>query len=546
MPSFRRKKELKEENLALVREQLSQADGMTSLEIYVDNPDKEIPDFRILIKQWVKEGKLEGYMTKDGKAFVSRRGILKALEEELERGRVEVLRIAKRLQLPVGHVKETLILHLNASEISGFWDYKERIFLTEKGAKQAILDLSRGLNLRKAADVAADLEWETDQVINTLELLAEDHIFRGFLDANGIIHETTSLRVDLLSGGERAEKLLAGFCEERILENGYASLCEVKGVFGLNRQELRSVIEGKSFRSSTSRIFRASCRDDIIYEPISQLELFFKVLLTHQRFPLTYLVERAGLPKGACRDLLEIIANSFSHISLDGDIIEVQNFATLLRTGVDLNSLIEMLQIPRTQVIRILVRIFRPSKSYLWIKGDLHSFASSFSFICDSENTEKKFPKDKAVICLNCGYQECFECFTAKKESKACSRCGALRAFLLEFPRECPSCLASFNNSENLFELRLCPVCKDEIPMPVEPYKEEPLDVYHCISLESLKNAFSPEELSKLLECSTEEVISILEAEILRNFPSEYAIKILSFKDQMAPASYRIQLIHAP
>jgi hypothetical protein len=537
MPSFLKIKKLKEENLRLVFGQLSQAEGLTPLEAYLDNPVKEIPEFRHVIKQWIDEDNLDGCITTDGKAFVPKTGLLSAFGEAAERGRIDVARITKRLKLPVKYVKGALKPYLTTTGIKGFWDCKERTFLTESGAKQAILDLAIGVNLRFISEVAGELSWTTDQVLITLESLAENNLFRGFLDADGIIQETTTLKVDLLGGGERAEKLLAAFCEEKISHIGYAPLSEVGGVFGLNKEELDSVLENATFRAVTGSNLRISRKSEVIYKPISQLELFFKVLLSHHQFPLDYIEERAGLPKEACQDLLELMRNSFPCIFID--------IANLLRNGVNLNPLMEELLIPKTQVVRILAGLLRLSKSYLWVAGDLLNVASSFSFNCHLDNGEKEFPPDKATICLNCKYQECFVCFDSKTQSKVCSRCGALRAFLLEFPRECPTCLVVFSSAESLHELRFCPICKDTLSMPIESPEEGRILVNLEEAFKPLEAGLSNEDLSILLKCSREEAISILETEILKFFPSKYFIDMTSSKEQMDLASHWIRLVHA-
>ncbi|MFQ5980943.1 MAG: hypothetical protein ACE5OZ_22620 [Candidatus Heimdallarchaeota archaeon] len=544
MPSFLKKKKLKEENLRLVFGQLSQADGLTPLEAYVDNPVKEIPEFRHMIKQWIDEDNLDGYITTEGKAFVPKTGLLSAFKEAAERGKIDVARIVKRLKLPVKQVKGALKPYLTTTGIEGFWDCKERTFFTESGAKQAILDLAKGVNLRIISEVAGELNWTTDQVLITLESLAENNLFRGFLDADGIIQETTTLKVDLLGGGERAEKLLAAFCKEKISHIGYAPLFEVGGVFGLNEEELDSILENAPFRAATGSTLRISRKSDAIYEPISQLELFFKVLLSHHQFPLDYIEERAGLPKEACQDLFEVMRHSFPCIFIDGDIIRVQSIATLLRNGVNLNPLMEELLIPKAQVIRILAKILRLSKNYLWVAGDLLSVASSFSFSCHLDNGEKDFPTEKVVMCLNCKYQECYECFSTNTQSMVCSRCGARRAFLLEFPRECPSCLVALNNVENLHERRFCPICKDELSMPLESPDEEGLVVNQDEIFEPLQAGLSLEDLSALLKCSKENTFSILETDILKAFPSKHFIDIVSSKEQIDPVGYWIRLIN--
>ncbi|MFX0113053.1 MAG: hypothetical protein ACFFB3_00745 [Candidatus Hodarchaeota archaeon] len=545
MAPFLRRKKLQEENFALVCEQLSQTDGLTPLEAYLDNPDKEIPKFRLLIEQWIKEGQLGGLITIDGNSYVSKKGIIKVLEEELENGRVGIIRVAKRLRIPIKYVKKALIQQLTSMGIEGFWDRNERVYFTQSGARQAILELARGVNLRTVADVADELEWTVTNVIKTLESFAEDFQFRGFLDENGIIHETTTLKVDLFSGGERAEELLASFCEGKITQMGYVVLSEVIGVFGLNKEELASVLDDRLFRSRTGSNLRVSSTAEVIYDPFSHLELLFKVLFTHHRFPLSYLAERTGLPKAACKDILGVIRSTFPHISIDEDAVNIQSPANLLQDGINLKHLADELLIPESLVVRALVDVFRSNKNHFWVRNNQLNFSSGISFVCHLEGIKKRFPTEKVIVCLNCGNNVCFGCYTSIKETKICPRCGALLAFLLEFPRECPSCLVTFRDAEHLIDHRFCPICNDEIPMPVRAKEEKSMTIgvkFNAI-IDATKNGLSIEALADLLKCSKEESMSLLETEILKDYPSSHSIEISTTSGQVDSPSYMICLV---
>lgn len=544
MAPFLQKKQSRAEKIALVQEQLSRTEGLTPLEAYADNPDKELPEFRLLIKQWIEEGKLDGYLTTDRKAFVPKKAFLKAFEEGLEKGRIEVTKVSKRLRIPTKYVKETLSHHLTSMGESGFWDSNEKIFFTQAGARRAILELARGVNLRLITEIADELGWTQEHVLMTLESLSEQYLFRGFLDANGIVYETTTLKVDLLGGGERAEKLLTSFCREKISQIGYASLSEIMGVFGLDRQETMSVLENEPFRSRTGSSLRVCRNSDIVYEISSSLELAFRILLTHHRFPLNYLAERTNLPKIAWQDLLEVISQSISPLSINGGVVETQLFSNILVKGFNLEQFAQELSIPRALVIRALMEIFGFNRYLFWGTDNRLRFSSEFSFDCHLEKRRKQFPPEQAIICLNCNHQVCSVCFAAQQEAAICEQCGALRAFLLEFPRACPSCLVAFTDANQLIGHRFCPICSSEIPEPAQLRNDQEISFSDLDALvEHTRTGASIDALSRILNCSQHDSISLLEDRLLKGFPSGYAIDVNMSTGQMENNALRIRLL---
>ncbi|MFW9915019.1 MAG: hypothetical protein ACFFGZ_05350 [Candidatus Thorarchaeota archaeon] len=544
MAPFLQKKQSRDEKIALVQEQLSRTEGLTPLEVYVDNPDKDLPELRLLIRQWIEEDRLDGLLTIDRQAFVPKKAFLKAFEEELEKGRIEVTKISKRLRIPIKYVKETLSHHLASMGETGHWDSKGKVFFTQTGARQAILELARGVNLRLITDIADELGWAQEHVLTALESLTEQRLFRGFLDASGVIHETTTLKVDLLGGGERSEKLLASFCGEKVSQTGYASLSEVMGVFGLDRQETTSILENEAFRSRTESTLRVCRNSDIIYELSSALELAFRILLTHHSFPLNYLAERTNLPKMAWQDLFEVLSQSISPLPISGGVAETRRFSKILGKGFNLEQLAQQLSIPRALVIRALMAIIGFNRYLVWGTDNQLRFFSEFSFDCHLEKRRKQFPPEQAIICLNCGYQVCSGCFAAKQEAATCDQCGALRAFLLKFPRACPSCLVVFIDATQLIGHRFCPICSSEIPEPVQRRNDQQIPAFDLEALvERTREGISIDVLSQVLDGSPPDALSFLEDQLLNRFPSEYAINVSISTEQIENRGLKIRVL---
>ncbi|MHA2271003.1 MAG: hypothetical protein ACXACI_04010 [Candidatus Hodarchaeales archaeon] len=544
MAPFLQKKQSRDEKIALVQEQLSRTEGLTPLEVYVDNPDKELPELRLLIKQWIEEGQLDGYLTTDRKAFVPKKAFVKAFEEGLEKGRIEVTKVSKKLRIPIKYVKETLSHHLASMGEKGHWDSNEKVFFTRVGARQTILELARGVHLQLITDIADELGWALEHVLKTLESLTEQHLFRGFLDASGVIHETTTLKVDLLGGGERAEKLLASFCGEKIAQIGYASLPEIMGVFGLDRQETIAVLENEAFRSRTGSTLRVSRNSDIVYEISSTLELAFRILLTHHSFPLNYLAERTDLPKMAWQDLLELIGQSISPLAISEGVVETQRFSKILVKGFNLEHLAQQFSIPRALVIRALMEIIGFNRYLFWGTDNQLRVFSDISFDCDLEKRRKQFPPEQAIVCLNCGHQVCSECFAAKQETAKCEQCGALRAFLLEFPRACPSCLVVFIDATHLIGHRFCPICSSEIPEPIQRRNDQQIPSIDLDELvERTRAGISMDVLSQTVNRSQSDALPFLEDQILNRFPSEYAIDVYMSTEQIENSALMIRLL---
>jgi len=544
MVTFFRRKKLTEENQKLVQEQLSLAEGLTPLEAYVDTPAKEIPELCALIKQWIDDNRIEGNLTSNGDAFVPKKAILEVIEHELEEGKLNVPRLSRRLRLSIKYVKQILKSYLVSLGIDGFWDINGRTFFTQKGAKRSILDLERGLNLRHLRVIAGELGWSPEHVLGTLESMAEDGSFRGFLDVNGLIHETTALRVDILGGGEKASELLVTFCKGTIRQRGYASLLEVAGVFNLEKHEAITILENETFRATTKSSFRVTRVGDVIYNPIPHLKILFRILLTHRIFPVSYLAERTGLPLVACQDMLEAVFVSIPCMYLEEGMTRVEGISHLVTSGIVLKNMAQKLSIPQEVVVKQFSDSLSLGKNYVWLKKEHLSVSRGFSFVCNSENTRKYYPEDRIVICLNCGNQECMNCFSSHKNKGKCSQCGVVGAFLLEFPRECPKCSVAFNEASSLLDHRFCPICYNITPEPLELRRKQKTMTHDLETLLSYtKSAYSTKNLAEILKCSQKDVIPFIEDLILGNFPAELAIEVEKNAQEPKNVTFDIRLI---
>ncbi len=463
----------------------------------------------------IQQQQLDGLLDYNHIYFIPKSHIYKKIQQFLDaQGMVDICELIDLMNLP-GNLLEPII-HDYVQEIDGFFDLIKRKFFTRSGAISFITKLLGNTPTHDLEYLLNQIYWTDHQLEAVLDLMAQKDLFRGYIDPiKQRLYNFKSLRFSLTTPNEGSMRALSRFINASFQISSEVSLIDISRLTTLPQDDPLKFLE--LFENRLSYI---SSKDrDYIYSTIDIVSQIIWDIYVYEEIPLDFWVARFDLGFEALSDLLLVLNESFRG-SLSKKFLKGISLIHWFEQGIDIEGLATKINIDVLRLLKEITTIALRLELRLVAGDSINPFLvkgiRDLEIFCQIDTSSYSNPS-VYFECQNCRRVMCSNCRKIDSTHE-CPFCGNISAFIIDLPRNCPTCQLTYAYSYNLETTEECYFC-EQGPLKSGWFTSEqkPLSLTATENqfVNFIQNHHSPiiplQQIIDFVSQSSEEVIKILE-----------------------------------
>ncbi len=409
------------------------------------------------IYEKIQQEELNGLLDYNNVYFIPKSYIYQKIQLFLDtQGMVDICELIDLLNVQ-GKLLEPIIYEF-VQQIDGFFDLINRRFFTKTGAITFINKILGNSPTHDLEYVLNQIYWTDDQLEAVLDIMAEKDLFRGYIDPlKQRLYNFKFVKFSKFSQNERSLRMLTRYINTSFKISSEVSLTDITRLTKLSREDASNFLE--IIKSEVS--FLRSQNNAYIYSTIDIISQILWDIYVYQDIPLDFWVARFDLAFDELYSLLVVLNNSFKG-SLSYSEIKSVNLISWFEQGIDIEGLAGNLNLNTLELLKMIRTISHQLKLRL-VAGDsrnpfLVKGIQDLEIFCQIDTSSYTNPSIY-FECQNCRRVMCSNCRNIDSTHE-CPFCGNISAFIIDLPRNCPSCQLTYAYSYNLETTEECYFCR--------------------------------------------------------------------------------------
>lgn len=415
----------------------------------------EVPSVASFISEKIRTKELDGFLTPDSLSYVPRMYVTEKIKGKLQmNGVVDICELIDLTELS-GNVLEEIILSF-VQKHEGFFDLIKRKFYTKGGAIAILKQFLGKTPVHHLEYLLNQIFWSDDQLEAVLDLMAENGLFRGYIDPiKQRLYNFTFLYFDQSSVDDLSYRALNRFLETGFQLSSEVPLSNISELTGFSPEDCLNFLEKNKKHWS----FLLSFNHDFLYSTVEIVTQILLDIYVYQEIPLDFWINRLDLDFNYLNDVLIVLNEELGGV-LSPEELNVPSLIEGFERGLDVEKIAAKLHI---EALELLKRVEHMGSllNLRIIAGDtidpfLVKGMKKFEIFCQIDTSSYQDPS-LYFECQNCRRIMCKNC---RKTDTECPFCGNIAAFIVDLPRYCVKCNITFTHSYNLETTEACYFCK--------------------------------------------------------------------------------------
>ncbi|MHA1978294.1 MAG: hypothetical protein ACW98F_04465 [Candidatus Hodarchaeales archaeon] len=409
------------------------------------------------IYEKIQQQELDGVLDHHHVYFIPKSHIFRIIQQSIDtQGMVDICELIDLMNVQGKSLEP--ILREYVQQIDGFFDLIKRKFFTKSGAIAYVNKLLGNTPTHDLEYVLNQIYWSDDQLEAVLDLMAEKNLFRGYIDPiKQRLYNFNSLRFSLSSPNEGSMRALSRFINSSFKLSSEVTIYDLSRLTKLSKEEILEFLE----LSNKDLSYLSSENRNYIYSTIDIVSQIIWDIYVYKEIPLDFWATRFDLSFDDLHKLLGDLNEGFGgNLSRQG--LKDVSLIDWFERGINIEGLAIKLNLKPLNLLKRIHSIADRLELRLVAGDSINPFLvrgiKDLEIFCQIDTSSYSNPSIY-FECQNCRRVICSNCRNIDSTHE-CPFCGNISAFIIDLPRNCPTCQITYAYSYNLETTEECYFCE--------------------------------------------------------------------------------------